>query len=296
MNTPAAGVRALTDLAWIDGAIVPTRDARVPLWDRGFLFSEAAYEVCIGRGGRIFLWAEHRRRLQRTIEGIRIPDVQATMDKVDAACRELLGAFGNDQFLLYLHVTGGVAPRLHVLPKDPVPCVYATIRGHDRSNLAREQERGLSAITRPDLRWSRATYKTTQLLPNVLAKKDSREAGADDVIFVDRDGVVLEGAATNVFWVDGGRVKTCPLERNILPGISREALAEHLGVTVVDDEAVVAAVQRSDEVFMTGTTRDVTAVVTLDGVTIASGRPGPVTRDLGRRFAELFDRTCPRGS
>jgi D-alanine transaminase len=293
MSNPQGAAKTSTDLAWIEGEIVGAREARIPLWDRGFLFAEAAYEVCIGRGGRIFAWEEHRRRLDRTLEGIAIPEVAATLGRVDQACRELVEAFGAGTFLLYIHVSGGVAPRLHVLPKDPTPAVYAAIRPHDRSNLAREQERGLTAITRPDLRWARATWKTTQLLPNVLAKKDSRAEKADDVIFVDRDGVVLEGAATNVFWVDSGRIRTCPLSRNILPGITRELLPARLGVAVEDVAADLATVQRASEVFMTGTTRDVTAVVRIDGQAIGDGRPGPVARDLGRRFAELFDHDCP---
>jgi D-alanine transaminase len=196
-------------------------------------------------------------------------------------------------FLLYLQVTGGVAPRLHVLPRDPAPAVYGTIRAHDRANLGREQERGITAIARPDLRWQRATWKTTQLLPNVLAKKQSRAEKADDVVFVAADGVVLEGAATNVFWVDGGRVLTTPLTRNILPGISRELLRTRLDVGFEEVEADLATLKSASEVFMTGTTRDVTAVVKLDGATIGDGRPGPVARDLGRRFAELFERECP---
>jgi D-alanine transaminase len=293
MNPEAPASKTATELAWIEGEIGPARDAKVPLWDRGFLFAEAAYEVCVGRGGRVFAWDEHRRRLERTLLGIEIPEVPATLARADQACRELVSAFGKGTFLLYLQVTGGVAPRLHVLPRDPTPAVYGTIRPHDRSNLAREQERGLVAIVRPDLRWQRATWKTTQLLPNVLVKKQSRAEKADDVVFVAGDGIVLEGAATNVFWVAGGRVRTAPLARNILPGISRELLRSRLDVPVDEVEADLATVKRADEVFMTGTTRDVTAVVKLDGATIADGKPGPITRDLGRKYAELFDRECP---
>jgi D-alanine transaminase len=127
-----------------------------------------------------------------------------------------------------------------------------------------------------------------------MAKKESRAAGVDDVVFVADDGVVLEGAATNVFWVRGGRVCTTPLSRNILPGVSRELLRTRLDVRFEEAEAKLADVLRADEVFMTGTTRDVTAVVRLDGVPIGTGRPGPVALDLGRRFAALFDRECPR--
>src|SRR5262245_14699283 len=101
MSNPQGASKTSTDLAWIEGEIVGSREARVPLWARGFLFAEAAYEVCIGRGGRIFAWNEHRRRLQRTIEGIAIPEPAATLGRVDQACRELVEAFGPGQFLLY---------------------------------------------------------------------------------------------------------------------------------------------------------------------------------------------------
>lgn len=296
MNPQPPASKTATELAWIEGEIGPAREAKVPLWDRGFMFAEAAYEVCVGRDGRIFAWDEHRRRLERTLTGIEIPEVSATAAKAGQAARELVAGFGSGTFLLYLHVTGGVAPRLHVLPRDPAPAVYGTIRPHERANLAREQEKGITAIVRPDVRWQGATWKTTQLLPNVLAKKQSRAEQVDDVVFVGADGVVLEGAATNVFWVDGGRICTAPLSRNILPGISRELLKTRLDVPFLEVEARLDAVKRASEVFMTGTTRDVTAVVKLDGAQIGDGRPGPVARDLGRRFAELFERECPSGS
>ena len=281
------------ELAWIEGQIVPAREAKVPLNDRGLMFAEAAYEVCVGRGGRVFAWPEHRRRLARTLDGIQMPEAEAALARTEKAVSELVAAFGPGTFLLYLEVTGGVAPRLHVLPRDPSPAVYATIRPHERGNLAREQERGLVAIVTPDVRWRGATWKTTQLLPNVLAKKLARAAGADDVVFVADDGVVLEGAATNVFWVGDGKVRTAPLTRNILPGVTREVLRTKLSVAFEEVEADLATVKRASEVFMAGTTRDVTAVVKLDGQLIGDGRPGPVVRDLGRKLAELFDRECP---
>jgi D-alanine transaminase len=293
MNPPTAASTTATELAWIDGEIMPSREAKVPFQDRGFFFAEAAYEVCVGRGGRTFAWDEHRARLERTLKGIAIPEVPATLARADEAATKLVAAFGSGSFLLYLHVTGGVAPRLHVLPKDPVPAVYGFVRAHDRAKVVREQARGFTAITRPDIRWRGATYKTTQLLPNILAKKESRAAGVDDVILVAADGVVLEGAATNLFWVEKGRVCTCPLSRNILPGITREVLIRRLRVPVTEVEADVARVVAADEVFMSGTTHDATAVVRIDDRTIRDGRPGPVTLDLGRRLAELFDQDCP---
>jgi hypothetical protein len=153
----------MNDLAWIEGEIVPAREAKVPLNDRGLMFAEAAYEVCVGRGGRIFAWPEHKRRLERTLAGIQMPEAAAAVDRTEKAVRELVLAFGGGMFLLYLEVTGGVAPRLHVLPRDPSPAVYATIRPHERANLAREQERGIVAIVTPDVRWTgpRSSFRTS---------------------------------------------------------------------------------------------------------------------------------------
>ena len=296
MNPQSPASRTATELAWIEGEIGPAREAKVPLWDRGFMFAEAAYEVCIGRGGRIFAWNEHRRRLERTLAGIEIPEVAATARarrpgvpraRRRVRIRDVPALPARHRRRRAAAPRPATRPRARRLRHDP-PARPVEPR-------PRAGERASRRSSRPDLRWQGATWKTTQLLPNVLAKKQSRAEGADDVIFVAGDGVVLEGAATNVFWVDGGRVRTAPLSRNILPGITRELLKTRLDVPFEEVEAKLETVKRASEVFMTGTTRDVTAVVKLDGATIGDGRPGPVARDLGRRFAELFERDCPAG-
>lgn len=282
-----------SEIAYVGGRILPAAEAMVPLWDRGFLFAEAAYEAYLGRGRKVFAFAEHQERLLRTIEGILIPDAESAVAEVARAAELLMAAFGNGTFLLYVQVTGGVAPRNHVLPKDPAPAVYATLRPFDLGAIDRDQARGLKVLTKPDLRWRKATYKTTQLLPNVMAKKAARTASADEILFVGDDGVFLEGGSTNLFWTEKGEYLTAPLDRNLLPGITRRIAFERTGEPVREATADLARILKADEVFLTGTTREATAVVEIDGRKIGSGLPGPRTRDLGRKLRRIFDEECP---
>lgn len=282
-----------TEWAYVAGRVLPAAEATVPLWDRGFLFAEAAYEAYVGRGGKIFAFAEHQERLRRTLDGIRIPDAEAAVAEVARAADALVARHGRGMFLLYVQVTGGVAPRNHVLPKDPPPAVYATIRPFDRAAIERDQERGVRVITRPDVRWRFATYKTTQLLPNVLAKKDARDAGADEIFFVDADGCVEEGGSTNLLWVERGALFTPPLARNLLPGVTRRLILERCGVSVAEAEPRLPRLLAADEVLLAGTTREATGVVAIDGRPIADGRPGPTTRALAARLKAAFDAACP---
>lgn len=284
---------AVTEWAWVEGKVVPSADARIPLWDRGFFFAEAAYEAYVGRGGRIFAFNEHQERLKRTLEGIRLPEVNSTMSIVADACSDLVRTFGNGTFLLYVQVTGGIAPRNHVLKEDPRPAVYATIRPWDRSALFRDQETGISVATFQDIRWPKATWKTTQLLGNVLGKKHARDVGADEVMFLDADGNVLEGGATNVFMVEKGRLVTASTQANILPGVSRLGVRTFLGQDVAEERIPLARFLAADEAFVSGTTREVTAIVKVDGQPFRGGRPGPVTRRLSQAFTAVFDRDCP---
>ncbi|HYC77934.1 MAG TPA: aminotransferase class IV [Planctomycetota bacterium] len=281
------------ELAYVRGRVLPAAEAVVPFHDRGFFFAEAAYEAYVGRGGRIFAFDAHQARLRRTLEGIRIPEVDRAVAEVGDAVQALLERFGRGAFLLYVQVTGGVAPRRHVLAVDPPPAVYAFIRAHDLDALEREQARGLKVLSRPDVRWKFATYKTTQLLPNVLAKKAARDAGCDEILFVAEDGAVLEGGSTNVFWVEKGRVFTPPLDRNLLPGVTRRTLLERGGLETTAAAAPLSRVRAADEIFLTGTSLDAASVTHVDGAPVGDGRPGPTARRAARILRDLFDAECP---
>jgi D-alanine transaminase len=146
---------------------------------------------------------------------------------------------------------------------------------------------GVAVITLPDLRWARCDIKSINLLPNVMAKQAAAAAGAHEAIFV-RDDVFTEGAATNLFGVVDGTVRTHPASTAVLPGITREIaleLARALDLPVREEPLAVDELPGADELFLTSTTNDVMPVVAVDGRSVGDGTPGPLTRQLAAAFA-----------
>ena len=183
--------------------------------------------------------------------------------------------------VVYAQITRGAAPRTHAFPPSGTPpTVYVAAGPFTPIDALRA--RGAGAITVPDIRWGRCDLKTIQLLPNVLAKQRAAGADAFEAIQV-RDGVVTEGASTNVFAVLNGVVRTHPADRHILAGVTREIvleLARDLGLTLREHPIAMAELSQASELFVTGTTTDVMPVVRLDGRPVGAGRPGPVARQL----------------
>jgi D-alanine transaminase len=189
--------------------------------------------------------------------------------------------------LVYWEVTRGVAPRVHHFPPaGTVPTVFGNVTPVALPHAARE--RGAVAITTPDIRWARCDIKTVNLLPNVLAKQRAVEAGADEAIFL-RDGMITEGASSNVFGVIDGELRTHPASPYILGGITRDVvleLAHELGMQVREQPILIDEIARARELLFTSTYNDVMPIVRVDGRPIGSGRPGPVAGQLYAAFLE----------
>jgi D-alanine transaminase len=148
--------------------------------------------------------------------------------------------------------------------------------------------RGASVITVPDIRWARCDIKSVNLLPNIMAKQQAVDAGADEAVFV-REGVVMEGASSAVFVQLDGELRTHPLTTRILPSISRELVMElvaELNLPVREFPVLEHEIPRATEMFIASTYNDVMPVVRIDGRSIGTGRPGPVTQQLYAAFAE----------
>jgi D-alanine transaminase len=148
---------------------------------------------------------------------------------------------------------------------------------------------GVSACTREDLRWGRCDIKSVNLLANVLAREEAKKAGVFETIFV-RDGLVMEGAVSNVMAIQEGVVMTAPEGPRILSGVTRNVvldLAKKNDIPIEERFIPVDVLYRADEVFLTGTTLEVLGVVRIDGHTIGSGQPGPITNMLAARWALL---------
>jgi len=269
-------------LACLNGEILPASEAKVSIWDRGFVFGDSIYEVMRLYAGRMWLADSHYARLARSLRemqfsGVDLDRLRGRVDRVIAASREL-------EATVYVQVTRGVAPRQHAFP---APAVTQTelivVRPYDDGEKARDRELGVKVITHPDLRWRRCDVKSTNLLANVLANEHAHRQGAYEAILVD-DGVVTEATHSSLLWVRAGRLEATPNGPEILPGTTRGGLPSPGGLSIHDATITLDDLMDADEVILTGTTIEVLPVVAIDGRAVGGGVPGPVARRLQGAF------------
>jgi D-alanine transaminase len=277
----------MPDIAFINGRFVPWEEATVSIDDRGFQFGDAVYEVIRTYQGSPFELAAHLARLDRSATELLLRQPY-TRGQWTRWIQQGLSLAGYQDAKIYIQLTRGVAPREHSFPSAILPTVVMTIRRFHP--LAPEVRRaGVSACTREDLRWGRCDIKSVNLLANVLAREEAKKAGVFETILV-RDGFVMEGALSNVMAVQDGVVITAPEGPQILSGVTRTVvleLAKKDDIPIEERSIPVDVLYRADEVFLTGTTLEVLGVVQIDGKTIGSGQPGPITKTLAARWALL---------
>ena len=277
----------MPDIAFINGRFLPWDEATISIDDRGFQFGDAVYEVIRTYRGSPFELIAHLARLDRSARELSLRQPYTSLQWT-RWIQQGLSLAGYQDAKIYIQLTRGVAPREHSFPSDILPTVVMTIRKFHP--LAPEVRRaGVSACTREDLRWGRCDIKSVNLLANVLAREEAKKAGVFETILV-RDGLVMEGALSNVMAVHDGLVVTAPDGPRILSGVTRTVVLE---LAKKDDIAIeerfmpIDFLYRADEVFLTGTTLEVLGVVQIDGQTIGSGQPGPLTKMLAARWALL---------
>jgi len=289
-------------LAYLNGRFLSRSAAQVSVEDRGFIFGDGVYEVWRVVNGRLFETERHVDRLAFGLRELRIarPDLVSVSGITDVAehlLRESGLSSSGSEATLYVQVTRGAAPRSHQFPPATTePTVYATVNPFNPPEKLRSS--GAACITIPDIRWSRCDIKTIQLLPNVLAKQEAVEAGALDALLI-RDGVVTEGSHANMMAVVRGEIRTHPADNRILPGITRTVvleLARKAGIVTREIAVPEAELATVDELFLVGTTTDVMPLVRVNGRTIGSGAPGPITQRLAREFREYLDAACSAAS
>jgi D-alanine transaminase len=268
---------------YLNGQYLARERALIPADDRGFIFGDGIYEGVRAVDGRLFEWDAHAERMLNGLNGIRIDFGVMHVAELKGVCERLLheNDLNEGEAFLYLQVTRGAAPRTHHFPPIGTPAtVYVTATRLVVPRNLRDQ--GAKAVTYPDLRWQRCDWKTVNLLGSVLARQVAIEAGAYEAILL-RDGIVTEGAATNVFAVVGGVLRTHPLNEHILPGITRQVVVELIreqGYKLVETAITEAELRSAAEVFICGTSTDVTPIVSIDGAPVGGGVPGPMTSRL----------------
>ena len=274
------------ETAFVNGRFLPLADASVSVDDRGFQFGDGVYEVIRTYRGRPYMLHAHLARLNRSAEAIGLHQPYS-LERWTGHIEEGLRLSAFPESKIYVQITRGVAPRDHAYAPQLEPTVVMTIRElHPLSPAV--QKAGVDAMTVDDVRWGRCDIKSLNLLANVLARQQAKEAGVFEAILM-RNGEVTEGSVSNVIIVQDRRLMTAPEGPRILSGVTREVvlgLARQEKLEVLERYPSREMLFGATEVFLTGTTVEVLPVVRIDGKPIGGGEPGPVTRQLAKRFAE----------
>lgn len=255
--------------------------------DRGYYFGDGVYEVFRVYNGELFAKEAHFARLLKTAEATRIR-LPYSIEVLETNLLTLLQKEKIVEGNVYVQITRGIAPRSHPFPLNTEPVVYATCSEVKRPLHTMLQ--GIAAITIPDIRWLRCDLKTLNLLANVLAKQEALDGGADEAI-LHRDGLVTECSASNIMMAKAGVLHTHPANNLILHGVTRAIvlnLAAELELPILEEPFHLDALLTADEVFITGTTVEITPVTIIDQQKIADGAAGPITRLLQAAFERKF--------
>ena len=237
--------------------------------------------------------SQHIDRLRDGLEALKI-DLQSDINELGTLSDQLVAKNNLSDAIVYWQITRGVAPRIHQFP-DPSPkptiLMIAYPASSFKDNLPTPTIR---AITQQDQRWLHCQIKTTQLLPNVLARQAASDAGKDEAILV-RDNIVTEATARSIFIVKDGNLRTYPLDGRILDSITRQVvleMAQNMNITVDQTPFTLDDLQNADEIIAVGTNTEVASIIELDGKTVGDGSAGELTTQLFQQYRNFVKRSC----
>ena len=275
----------MSRLVYVNGDFVAEEDAKISVFDRGFLFADAVYEVSTILAGKLIDNNAHLQRLARSLGELSMAPPCSDDDLV-AAQHKLVELNNIDEGLLYLQVSRGVADRDFPYPANPTSSLVMFTQA--KSLIVNPKAAsGLRIISIPDLRWKRRDIKTVGLLAPAMGKQAALDAGADDAWMIE-DGLVTEGTSNNAYIVTRDKkIKTRHLGNEILAGITRTAVlkfARDEGFEVIEEPFSLEEAEQASEAFITSASTFVMPVVNIDGNDISDGKPGPVTEKLRKVY------------
>jgi len=274
----------MSQIVYLNGAFMPIEEARIPVLDRGFIFGDGVYELIPVYSRHPFRLQEHLRRLNASLSSLRIPNLYDTA----TWCRhveELVKRNEAEDQSIYIQVTRGPAPRDHAFPSHVEPTIFM-MSNPLITPPASLVESGAVAISSQDIRWDHCNIKAISLLPNVLLRQMAVDEGAVETILF-RDGMLTEGAASNIFAVEKGVILAPPKDQHMLPGITYDVileLAESEGIPVDIGYFPEARIRGADELWMTSSTKEILPIVRLDNTPIANGLPGPIFKRMYKAY------------
>lgn len=280
----------MKELTYFNGEMVESGAKVVSLDDRGYCFGDGVYEVVRVYNGRAFAFSYHQDRLYRSMREMDIP-VRMPPDELQELHEIMIEQSEITDGYIYLQITRGVSPRHHAFERSTLePQMYMFIKPIT-TDLGTLQE-GVKAITLPDERWARVDIKTLNLIPNILAQTKAEKKGAYTAILV-RDGIVTEGATSNVFVMKDGVCYTHPANHHILKGITRQLVVTRVaptaGITIIEREFDEAFLKDADEIFFTDTIGGIIPITTLNREPVGDGKPGKAAKVLAEQLQHLME-------
>ena len=274
---------------YLNGDYLDDREARISIFDRGFMFGDGVYEVIPVYGGRLFRFDQHLVRLRHSLDAIALK-ILITDEQLTDIFNQLLDG-GTDDASIYLQITRGAAPRNHSFPATQSPTVLAYAQDLVYPDEA-QRNMGVRAVTQPDQRWQRCDIKSVSLLANVLARQYAAEHDALEAILT-RDGYITEGAASTMFMVKDDQLLTPPNGHAILPGITRDLIVEIAAANDLECNEVEIPEQdlySAQEIWLASSTKEVLPVTMLNGQPVADGKPGEQYQQMIRLYDDFKQR------
>ena len=273
-------------IVYVNGEYVPEAEAKVSVFDRGFLFADGVYEVTPVVNGKLVDYDPHMERLDRSLKELKMA-WPCNIVEMTAMHNELIKRNNLTEGIIYMQVTRGVADRMFNFPKDIISSLVAfpqVMKLVDNPSA----RTGVKVVTTPDIRWLRRDIKSIMLLAPVLGKEEAYQKGAAEGWMVE-DGFVTEGTSSNAYIVVGEKIITRPLSNRILAGCTRRALfrlAKEHGVVIEERLFTPEEAYGADEAFLSSASQFVMPITEIDGHRIGGGQPGPVVRKLREIFLE----------
>lgn len=281
----------MPNLSYVDGNYYNHADSKIHINDRGYHFGDAVYEVILFNEGVFYDFDAHINRLFNSLKSIEI-EFSFTKKTIELIVKNLIRlnrvTFGS----VYIQVSRGIAERNHTYDNLKIKPVL-TIITSKKHNTTNADIKCVKAVTVRDNRWSRPDIKTTQLLPNVLAKTMANKQGAYESIFIDDQGYVTEGSSSNIWIINfKNEIITRNIDGKILSGITRKTVAEFAKLNdlkVIEKKFSKEDMIKAKEVFLTSASSFVTPINEIDEVKINNGEVGQLSVKLKKLYFKNFE-------
>ncbi len=274
---------------YLNGAFMPLAEAKISVLDRGFVFGDGVYEMVPVYSRQPFRLDSHLRRLQSSLDGIRLANPLGLDAWNDLIARLIAEQAFSDQSI-YIQVTRGTPgveqpPRDQAFPAGVPPTVFMFAQPLVTATSAQKQA-GVCAITAVDNRWQRCNIKAISLLPNILLRQQAVDVDCAETVML-RDGFLTEGSASNIFVVKNGVLLAPPPSNLMLTGVTYDLVLELAVAHGIPHEIRMiteAEVRNADELWMTSSSKEVMAIVKLDGGAVGAGVPGPLAQQMNALY------------